>query len=300
MAGDLTSGNGEDAGTDLRSPIGTAGEISAELASDAALTVDQVLGDPLTPGAAHAPAGETPEPDAAGEPYDSRIHSGTKTARGRWRRKKGAAREPSRSRGVKSTVGDRATRSAGMDGAAPRTAGSVSGAPVGGQGRAADEEPDPREDARPDAPRADPVACAALARSTVAVLSGTLTMALGEHWRATPTEAHELVTAWEAYFQARGVSRALAPEWGLALVLAGYAAPRLAHPETKKRTAGLRERAAVAWARWRTRTRKAQDYAHPGARENGLRQDDAAAAAGRGVSPRAPLRPYVELDPPRV
>lgn len=48
----------------------------------------------------------------------------------------------------------------------------------------------------------------------------------GENWKASETETQALDTAWGGYFEARGIDN-IPPEVTLAIVLMGYAGPRL-------------------------------------------------------------------------
>lgn len=86
-----------------------------------------------------------------------------------------------------------------------------------------------------DAPERDPnLTLAAETAATLYIQSGVLLF--GHEWLPNPEkmEREQLVAAFEAYFEAKGVID-IPPGVALAIALFGYAAPRLYMPETQTR-----------------------------------------------------------------
>lgn len=114
----------------------------------------------------------------------------------------------------------------------------------------------------------------------VDTITGVASMMFGEHWRpvrqldddgvtVVHDERVQMIAAWDAYLAKQGVTE-IKPEYIVALTMAGYAAPRLSHRDTRSK---LRNAASVARDRvrgWGARFRRNQgDGAQADSRTDG-------------------------------
>jgi hypothetical protein len=92
----------------------------------------------------------------------------------------------------------------------------------------------------------------AISAVTVDTITGLCQMLLGEEWRPGTSdgvdERAHMVAAWEAYYRAKGI-REVPPGLLLALVMGGYALPRLQKPTTREKLSGLGSRLRARWSR---------------------------------------------------
>lgn len=173
------------------------------LTADAADVVASILRAPIAPQSAAPSAQASAEQDAAGVPFNPRLHTGHKTTKGLWRRKTRAGRAEPAATGTASPAPRRI-------GSPPPDAQAPLGAAPFGVGGPGDSD----------------LAFRTTALVTVSSLTGALTMVAGPAWKASKDEHDGMVEAWTAYFKARGISD-VPPEILLAMAMSGYVFKRI-------------------------------------------------------------------------